>query len=153
MKPTTREIITTKLLDILETSMAHKVLRGKRSIIEKEFQTISDTDFPIIIVDVGLPQPEIKFSDKNYGVVDQAISELNVQLFCYLRVEETKLGQEDQVVSAFLSSLWKVVCHNPNIGDALMVIPTFSKSLTYDGPYTYFTTNLMVKYLNSRDSI
>lgn len=150
---TNRETIMKELIELLESSSVKKVIRSKRSDIQKEFVSLPDTDFPLVAIDCGLPQTEIKFSSRQQGIIDEVRSTLNISLYVYLRLSEGLDGQEDEQVSNVATNLWSIICNNPNVGKAFQVVPNFSSSLTYVDTYCYFTLDLKVQYVHDRDSL
>jgi len=148
---TTRETIINQLLaKLLDQTAIVKVVRGNKSSIEKEFNGLAETDFPVIVVEAGLPQPNIHYSSRNQGVIDEVRSTLNVDVYCYVRCSE---NIEDGKVSILMNDVWKVICDNPNLGGAIKLIPAFSQTLTYNGPYVYFTISLGLEYIHDNKSI
>jgi len=144
---TTRETIVDKLMATLadETSVV-RILRGNSSTMEVEFKGLADNDFPILVVQVGLPQPNIKYSSRSQGVIDEVRSTLNIDIFCYIRCVD---GVEGDEVSILLNDIWKVICDNPTLGGAIKIVPSISQALTYNGPYIYFTITLGLEYVHT----
>jgi len=148
---TTREVIVEKLMAVLmdETSVV-KVLRGNSTSMAEEFKGLPETDFPILVVQAGLPQVNPKYSSRNQGVIEESRSILMIDIYCYVRcVGDT----EDDQVSVLLNDIWKVICANPNLGGAIKIVPSISQSLTYNGPYVFFTISLGLEYVHNGTSI
>ena len=150
---TTREYIVKTLTELLESCEVKRVVRGKKGNIQKEFNALPDTDFPIIVLDCGLPQPEIKYSSRQQGIIDEVRSSLDISIYVYLRTSEGLCGHEDEQVSFLLGNIWKILCNNPNIGKVMTLIPMLSPSMTYQDVYCYFTIDLKVQYIHDKDTI
>jgi len=151
---TTREYIVRTLIEVLESCPIKRVIRGKRAGIQKEFLALPETDFPLVVLDCGLPQPEIKYSSRQQGVIDEVLSRMNIEIFVYLRVADGLCGHEDTEVSGLLGSIWKAICNHPNIGKVMKVAPSFpSPKIVYESSYCYFTVNVEVVYCHTKDTI
>ena len=150
---TTREEIIINFVELLESLPIKKVIRGRRNGIQKEFVALPDTDFPLVVLDCGLPQPEIKYSSRAQGVIDEVLSRMNIEVFVYLRIAEGLCGHEDPEVSVLLEELWRGICNSPNVGKIMKVAPTFSPKIVYEGSYCYFTINLNVMFIHNKDTI
>jgi len=144
---TTRQQIITQLTNKLteETSII-KILLGDKNSIEKEFNSLTETDFPIIVVEAGLPQLNIKFSKMEEGVIELSRSILPVNVYCYCRCFN---GVEDKAIGVLLNDVWKCICNNPNLGGVLKVVPSISQTITYNGSYAYFSIELGLEYVHS----
>lgn len=135
-----------------ETSVV-KIVRGNRNSIEKEFNAIADTDFPLIILEAGMPQINPKYSSRLQGVIEGSVSVLNVDLYCYIRCNGENLVKEDDQINLLLNDVWAAICNNANIGDAIKCRPTISPTLTYAGNYCYFTFSLAFEYFHNDKTI
>ena len=149
---TTREYIIKALTELLDRCEVKKVIRGKRD-VQEEFIALADTDFPIVVLDCGLPQPDIKYSSRQQGIIDEVRSTMGISIYVYLRVSEGPCGSEDEQVSFILGNIWKVLCNNPNIGKVMLLRPSLSPKLVYKDVYCYFTIDLNVVYSHDKDTI
>ena len=150
---TTREYIIKTLIEVLDSCPIKKVIRGRRAGIQKEFLALPETDFPLVVLDCGLPQPEIKYSSRQQGVIDEVLSRMNIEVFVYQRITDGLCGHEDPEVSVLLENLWRAICNHPNIGKVMKVAPVFSPKIAYEGSYCYFTISVNVVYCHTKDTI
>ena len=150
---TTRSKIKTDLVELLESLSIKRVIHNRRGSIQKEFAALPDTDFPLVVVDCGLPQPEIKYSNREQGVIEEVRSRMSIDIYVYGRIIEGFCGNENQEVSVLIETLWRGLCNSPNIGNTLKIIPTFSPRIVYESTYCYFTLNLSVIYIHDKDTI
>ena len=149
---TTRLEIIEELISLLEGLDVKQVICGRAGSVQEEFIALPDTNFPIIVLEAGLPQPEIKYSSRQQGTIDEVLSNLSIDISVYSRFVESP-EEGDEGLSVILQALWRGICNSPNVGRALKITPTFSPKITYVDNYCYFTMNLVVRYNHDKDTI
>lgn len=108
----------------------------------KDLSSFATTQLPVVAVVGRFPVPENKFSTRT-GQVDQCISKLKVDIYCYL-IANT---DSDSELSNIMDEFWRILYLNPTRDN--LVINTVlepKENNEYWAPYIAFQITCIHKY-------
>ena len=116
-----------------------------------DLEGIAATQLPMIAVVGKLPKPVEKRSARVQGDVDKFVSELGVELYCYLLANV----EPDSAISDIADDIWKKLWESPTLGFKwvleLSVTPEVQVGM-WD-PYAVFKIDCQYKYVHDTGGI
>lgn len=141
----TREQLILRVIEELTSIPWVNQTRRVRPTME-DLTSYSSTMLPLIIVEAGLPVPVEKKSSRVPGRIDLFVSELSVEVFCYILENE----EPDVIISNYLDDIW-VKLHEDPLKNSLCigttVKPRVEKLIL--SPYTAFSVNVVLTYIHT----
>jgi hypothetical protein len=146
---TTREEVIHKIQTILESIDSIKTVVRRMPSYE-DLQRFAVTQFPVVAMVCGLPVPNEKESARIPAALDLVISELKIELYCYLMDASTM----DSSISEMLEKIWIALYADPTQGG--LVLGTLLKpeaATEVWEPFGAFKIDVLTKYVHTTGGI
>lgn len=144
-----RERIVLRIIEELESVVWVRQVRRIRPTMA-ELMNYPATALPLITVEAQLPNPVEKKSSRRPGVLDVFVSELSVNIFCYILENKNP----DSIISNYLDDLWATlyedVLKNKLCIKTILTPEVETLSLA---PYTAFGIDVTLTYLHTTSGI
>ncbi len=147
---TTREEVILAILNTLN-GLSEFTHVERRLPSYENLQQFANTQFPVVALVAGLPQPTEKFSSRGPGgVIDKVISQLDVELFVYLMDNDNA----DAAISEMLEALWVALLEDESQGDLVLgttLVP--EREVEFWHPYVAFKVTVSMRYIHTKGGI
>jgi hypothetical protein len=117
---------------------------------EEELQNFASTQFPVIAIIGGIPQPVAHRSSRSSGGHDQFKSELKLKMFIYFMDATTP----DTTISYLLDDIWKLLYADQTLGGLVSELSLEpDKPVAVWRPYAAFSMECILTYYHTTEGI